>query len=226
MKQYGQFCGLARAAEIVGERWALLVLRDLAAGPRRYTDLREGLPGIPSNVLATRLKELEASGLVTRAPADDGTRAIRYRLTDQGHRIEPALRELSLWGASTMTTPREGEVFTDAALAMALRTAFMPGRAHAPRTLEVRAAGAVAGVRTDGTSLDTWPGEATEADVSMEVGPGFRALLAQPPASREPFAQLEESDEVTVTRGEQAGARELLDRLHVPWATEAEQATA
>src|SRR5690606_34656521 len=65
-REYGQFCGLARAAEVLGQRWTLLILRDLLTGPRRYSDLTAGLPGIPSNILATRLKELEGDGLVTR----------------------------------------------------------------------------------------------------------------------------------------------------------------
>ena len=65
-RSYGQFCGLARALELVGERWALLIVRDLLVGPRRFTDLRQGLPRIPTNVLADRLKELEQAGIVRR----------------------------------------------------------------------------------------------------------------------------------------------------------------
>ena len=65
-RTYGQYCGLARALELVGERWALLIIRDLLVGPRRFTDLRRGLPRIPSNVLSDRLKELERDGIVQR----------------------------------------------------------------------------------------------------------------------------------------------------------------
>ncbi|GMA94851.1 hypothetical protein GCM10025881_16750 [Pseudolysinimonas kribbensis] len=83
-QEYGQFCGLARAAEIVGQRWTLLILRDLSVGPRRYSDLVGGLPGIPTNTLASRLKELEEAGLVMRAAPAGGDRSVVYGLTPRG----------------------------------------------------------------------------------------------------------------------------------------------
>ena len=72
-REYGQFCGLARAVEVLGQRWTMLMLRDLFVGPQRYSDLLVGLPGIPTNVLASRLKELEADGLVVREAAPEPT---------------------------------------------------------------------------------------------------------------------------------------------------------
>jgi len=98
MKRYGQACAIARALDVVGERWSLLLVRELTLGPRRYRDLATGLPGIPSNVLAARLRDLQAVGVVTRrtlpAPAD----VTVYELTDAGRALQPALNELLDWG--------------------------------------------------------------------------------------------------------------------------------
>ena len=94
-QHYGQFCGLARAAEIVGQRWTLLILRDLSVGQRRYSDLVAGLPGIPTNTLASRLKELEEEGLVTRTVPTGSERSVVYGLTPRGEELEPALDALS-----------------------------------------------------------------------------------------------------------------------------------
>src|SRR5699024_11974424 len=93
-REYGQFCGLARAAEVLGQRWTLLILRDLLAGPRRYSDLAAGLPGIPSNLLSTRLKELEQDGLIAREARSGADRSIVYAVTDRGAELQPALDAL------------------------------------------------------------------------------------------------------------------------------------
>src|ERR1700730_1429389 len=81
-RTYGQYCGFARALEVVGERWALLVIRDLTVGPRRFTDLRRELPGIPTNILAARLKELELAGVVRRRILPRPAVAVVYELTE------------------------------------------------------------------------------------------------------------------------------------------------
>ncbi|MFR9724016.1 winged helix-turn-helix transcriptional regulator [Streptomyces sp. MS19] len=129
-REYGQFCGLARAMEMVGERWAMLVVRDLLNGPRRYTDLRRGLPAIPTNILSSRLKQLEEAGLATRRALPHPERAVVYELTDYGRDLEPALVALGRWGARTMTEPRPGEAITAEAVAMSFRTAFRPEAAR------------------------------------------------------------------------------------------------
>ncbi|HEV2643341.1 MAG TPA: helix-turn-helix domain-containing protein, partial [Candidatus Elarobacter sp.] len=83
-RAYGQYCGFARALEVVGERWALLVVRDLLVGPKRFTDLLNGLPGIPSNILTARLKELENAGVARRRVLPRPARAVVYELTEYG----------------------------------------------------------------------------------------------------------------------------------------------
>lgn len=129
-REYKQFCGLARAMEVVGERWSMLVVRDLLNGPRRYTDLRKGLPAIPTNILSTRLKQLEEAGLATRRALPHPERGVVYELTDYGRDLEPALIALGRWGARTMTEPRPGEAITAEAVAMSFRTAFRPEQAR------------------------------------------------------------------------------------------------
>ncbi|MFB4289591.1 winged helix-turn-helix transcriptional regulator [Nonomuraea sp. ATR24] len=129
-REYGQFCGLARAMEMVGERWTMLVIRNLLTGSQRYTDLRNGLPAIPTNILSARLKQLEEAALVTRRALPYPDRAVVYELTDYGRDLEPALIALGRWGARTLTEPRPGELVTAESVAMSFRTAF---RAQAAR---------------------------------------------------------------------------------------------
>jgi DNA-binding HxlR family transcriptional regulator len=123
-RDYKQYCGLARALELVGERWALLIIRDLSVRPRRYTDLLEGLPGIPTNVLSSRLKELEQSGIVERRVAPAPQRGILYALTPAGQALEPAILTLGRWGATQLDDPRPGEIVTPESVTMNLRAAF------------------------------------------------------------------------------------------------------
>ena len=98
MKRYEQTCAIARALDIVGERWSLLLVRELTLGPRRYRDLATGLPGIPSNVLAARLKDLQTAGVVTRRTLPAPTDVTLYELTDAGRALQPLLGELLHWG--------------------------------------------------------------------------------------------------------------------------------
>src|SRR3981189_2283805 len=93
-RSYGQYCGLARALELVGERWALLIVRDLLVGPRRFTDLRQGLPRIPTNVLSDRLTELEQSGIIRRRVLPRPSGSVVYELTEYGSRLEDAVLRL------------------------------------------------------------------------------------------------------------------------------------
>jgi DNA-binding HxlR family transcriptional regulator len=184
-REYGQFCGLARAAEVLGQRWALLILRDLLVGPRRYSDLLAGLPGIATNVLAARLKELEGDGLVTCELQTGKGRSVVYRATARAQELVPALDALGRWGAATMRAPREGEVVTDAALVAGLRGAageWAPvGRAPIRGrdvVYVVRSGEAVAHATVRGTTVKVEAGEHADPDLVVVAGPGFRDLLA------------------------------------------------
>ncbi|MGW9630609.1 winged helix-turn-helix transcriptional regulator [Agromyces sp. NPDC055520] len=117
---FGQYDGVARALERVGDRWALLIVRDLLVGARRYGDLKAGLPRIPTNILSDRLKELQEAGVVRRVPTVRGG----YELTALGLGLEPVVIALARWGWSVLGDPAEGESVTHDGLAVALRAAF------------------------------------------------------------------------------------------------------
>lgn len=177
---YGQFCGLARAAEVLGQRWTLLILRDLLVGPRRYSDLVAGLPGIPSNLLATRLKELEQDGLIVREARAGLDRSIVYAVTARGAELRPALDALSRWGAAGMHEPREGEIVTEASLVSALRVGAERGIAPEGEAIAytVRAGDVAVQASVGGGAIEVAPGAHPKADLVITAGPGFRDLLA------------------------------------------------
>jgi DNA-binding HxlR family transcriptional regulator len=109
-RSYNQYCGIARSLDIVGERWTLLIVRDLLLGSRRYSDLLHGLPGITTNLLAKRLKEMEAAGLIERVRTTASETGHAYRLTKLGQGLEPAVQALATWGwRSMMTGAKRGE---------------------------------------------------------------------------------------------------------------------
>src|ERR1700722_2548754 len=124
-RSYGQYCGITTAVELVTERWALLIVRDLLVGPRRYTDLKQGLPKIPTNILSTRLKELQEGGGIRRTALRSC--GMVYELTDYGRELEPIVLALGGWGFRSMGDPKDDDIVTADSLTMALRTAFRPG---------------------------------------------------------------------------------------------------
>lgn len=120
MRSYGQYCSIARALDVVGDRWTLLLVRELLLhGPSRYTDLKNGLPGVAANLLADRLRELEQMGLVKREDAPPPVATQVYDLTEDGTALEPVLRALGLWGLRYMNDERPSDAFQASWLAYA-----------------------------------------------------------------------------------------------------------
>jgi DNA-binding HxlR family transcriptional regulator len=109
-KTYGQFCSVARSLDVVGDRWALLVVRELLLGPCRFTDLQGALPGIGTNVLSTRLRELEAAGVVEQRRVPAPTPAVLYALTDAGRGLREVIGALGRWGLDRLETPGDGDI--------------------------------------------------------------------------------------------------------------------
>lgn len=128
-RQYGQFCPLAKALDILGERWTLLIVRELLVGPRRYTDLRDALPGLATDLLAARLRDLQGAGVLDRREVPPPTPATVYQLTERGVALRPVIRELSLWGRPLLAEPGDDHV-PDSALLLGLEAAFRPERAN------------------------------------------------------------------------------------------------
>lgn len=127
-RTYNDLCGLSHALELVGERWAILVLRELSYGPKRFTDIRSGLPSASPNVLSQRLRELEAHGIVKRRVLAPPAASKVYELTEWGRELEPTLRSLGRWAARSPHFPDSGH-FSASSLAMNLETMFLADRA-------------------------------------------------------------------------------------------------
>jgi DNA-binding HxlR family transcriptional regulator len=177
-RSYGQFCGLARALELVGERWALLIVRDLLVGPRRFTDLRQGLPRIPTNVLSERLKELEQSGIVRRRILPRPAASVVYQLTAYGSQLEDAVMRLGLWGAQSLGEPRPDEIMTADSMVMALRTTFVPAAANGLQAgFELHLGQIVIHARVDSGKVAVAEGALADPDLVIEAGPGLKDLM-------------------------------------------------
>jgi DNA-binding HxlR family transcriptional regulator len=108
-KRYDQYCGVCHALSLVGERWALLVVRELLHGPKRYTDLLHGMPGVGTNILAARLRELEAGGVVQKRKLPPPAASTVYELTEYGKQLEEPLHALARWGARSLGPPGKGD---------------------------------------------------------------------------------------------------------------------
>jgi DNA-binding HxlR family transcriptional regulator len=112
VRSYGQFCALAKALDVVGDRWSLLIVRELLLrGPCRYTDVRTGVPRIATNLLADRLRDLEDAGVVRREEAPPPVATTLYHLTDRGHELDPVIRALGIWGSPMLATAPDDDEF-------------------------------------------------------------------------------------------------------------------
>jgi DNA-binding HxlR family transcriptional regulator len=118
-RDYGEHCGIARALDVVGERWTLLIVRELLTGPKRFTDLAERFPVIGRNLLTERLRQLEADGLVQRS-------ARRYELTELGHDLRPVLDQLAIWGMKVLEPYPSGREFSVLWATLSMRAAGDP----------------------------------------------------------------------------------------------------
>ena len=126
-KRYEQYCPMAHALDLVGDRWALLVIRELMHGPKRYTDLVDNLQGIGTNILAARLRDLETHGIVARRTLPPPAASKVYELTDYGRELRPAMRELAIWGARSLGPPTgAGEELFEGWLANAMDIVMAP----------------------------------------------------------------------------------------------------
>jgi DNA-binding HxlR family transcriptional regulator len=140
MRSYDEYCAVAKSLDLVGDRWTLLVVRELSLrGPSRYTDLRNGLPGVATNLLADRLRDLEAAGLVAREEAPPPVATTLFRLTERGEGLKPVLDELMRWGLPLMVEQRDEEAVRSHWLAGAVEVMLSDHRPDGdPVTLELR----------------------------------------------------------------------------------------
>jgi DNA-binding HxlR family transcriptional regulator len=171
-RSYDDPCGIARALNLIGERWALLVVRELMFGPKRFTDLKAGLPTASQNVLSHRLRELEECGVITRRQLGPPVGASAYSLTPRGYALRPVIMELARWGCHAPTDSTAH--LSVAALMFALLTTFSPERAgDLTATIELRVSREHFRARIAGGILDITPGSADNPDavLTTEAGP-------------------------------------------------------
>jgi DNA-binding HxlR family transcriptional regulator len=166
-RTYGEACAAAHALDLVGERWALLVVRELIFGPKRFSDLRAGLPHIGPNRLSERLRSLEAAGIVTKRRLGPPVGSAVYALTDWGQRLEPVLVELGRWGRHSPSRDLDAHLGVDA-LMLALRADFDPdlGR-DLTATWTLRFGTDAFAVRASNGHLEIHRGEAADPDATV-----------------------------------------------------------
>ena len=169
MRTYGQYCSVAKALDVVGDRWTLLIIRELLLqGPCRYTDLKNGLPGIATNLLADRLRELEQAGLIWREEAPPPVATALFHLTDAGNELEPVLNALGGWGTRYMAQPDDGDEFRSHWFAFPA-SFFLHDRDPdgPPVTIELRAADRPAVIEVSGGTVTTRTGTAAGPDLIL-----------------------------------------------------------
>ncbi|MGB3633329.1 MAG: winged helix-turn-helix transcriptional regulator [Rubrobacteraceae bacterium] len=168
-RTYDDGCAAAHALDLVGERWALLTVRELMLGPKRFTDLRAGLPGVSPNVLAQRLRELEGTGVVRRRKLPPPAASKVYELTEWGKELEPVLVQLGRWGARSPSKPYDAALGVDS-LILSFRTMFDSRRADGlSATYELRFGEDVFRAVVDEGRLEVVRGSADRPDVILEA---------------------------------------------------------
>jgi DNA-binding HxlR family transcriptional regulator len=173
MRSYGQFCSVARALDVIGDRWTLLIIRELLLrGACRYTDLKNGLPGIATNLLADRIRELEAAGLIRREEAPPPVATTLVHLTEAGAELEPVIRALGTWGIRFMARPEGDDEFRSQWFAFPVEEFLRDADPGAPPvSIELRTAADPAVVEVSGGSVHTRIGTAESPDLVLAGGP-------------------------------------------------------
>lgn len=167
-RSYNQYCGLAHALDVLGERWSLLIIRELLTGPKRYKDLQKHLTGIGTNLLAQRLKLLEEEGIIERRLLPPPASTEAYGLTERGQALEPALIELARWGLGSIGKPDPDDTYSGHWSILAMKAVFRPERAAEVRaTYEFRVGEDVFYARVENSTLITSQGSAPSPDVVM-----------------------------------------------------------
>src|SRR5947207_6612840 len=170
-RTYGDRCGIARALDVVGERWALLVVRELLLGPKGFTDLRVGLPHLSPDVLTVRLRDLERAAVVRRRKLAPPASSWVYELTEWGRELEPAVLALARWGSRAPFPGGDAGIGIDSVV-LALMTMFDPGGAEGlEASYELRLGEERFHARVAGRRLEVARGEATEPDAIIETDP-------------------------------------------------------
>src|SRR5947209_3321244 len=173
MRSYGQYCSVAKALDLIGDRWSVLIVRELLLrGPCRYTDLLGGLPGIATNLLADRLRELAKADILAREDAPPPVATALFRLTARGEQLAPIVRELGRWGAPLMAEAAGDAAFRSRWLQLPVEL-FLSDRApdRPPVQIELRTGDEPMTIRTGGGEVRAHPGAAEDPDLVLSGAP-------------------------------------------------------
>ncbi|GAB3742159.1 winged helix-turn-helix transcriptional regulator [Microlunatus parietis] len=211
-RRYDDRCAVAHGLDLVGERWALLVVRDLLLGPKRFTDLRTGMPGASPDVLTQRLRELQAAGIVQRRKLAPPAGSWVYELTAWGSELEPIVTALGRWSSRSRSMPSGAPISVDS-LMLSLRALFDPAAADGfAATVGLRLGEDRFRVRIEDGRIDVTRDDAVDADVTVDTDPAvLTALLHE---GRRP-AEAERSGELRLD-GDRATARRFLKLFPLP----------
>ena len=210
-RKYEDACGIARSLDVIGERWALLVVRELVFGPKRFTDLRTGLRGVSQNVLSQRLRDLETVGVIRRTVLGPPASTQAYELTELGRALEPMLVAMSRWGA--LTPVATGADMSNDAFALALKALHAPGGDGDFRgRVRVRLVRDAFDVRIDGERIDVARAVGADPELVIESSESvLRAVMF----GRRTIDDAIEAGELTIT-GDRTRAMAFLDRFALP----------
>jgi DNA-binding HxlR family transcriptional regulator/putative sterol carrier protein len=211
-RTYGDGCAIARGLDLVGERWALLVVRELLLGPKRYTDLKNGLPNASPNVIYDRLRELERAGVVKRdkLPPPAGSRV--YALTDWGHELEDTVMSLGRWAARSPSQPKVARIGADS-MVLALRARFDSDAAVGQRaSYELRLGEDRFRIEVSDDAINVARGSADQADATIETDPGTLAAVLW---NGRPLADAQRAGQLRI-EGNQAAVERLVRLFPMP----------
>jgi DNA-binding HxlR family transcriptional regulator/putative sterol carrier protein len=213
MRTYGDGCAIARALDLVGERWALLVVRELLLGPKRYTDLRRGLANASPNVLSQRLGELERAGVVRRRKLPPPAGARVYELTDWGLELEETVMSLGRWAARSPTPPSDAPIVSADSIILALRARFDSEAAHGLRaSYELRLGEDRFRIEVADDEMEVARGDADQADAMIDTDPNtLNAVLW----GDRPLAEAQRSGKMT-TEGDKTAVERFVRLFPMP----------
>jgi DNA-binding HxlR family transcriptional regulator len=210
-RTYGDACGIARALDVVGERWALLVVRELLLGPQRFSDLRRALPNAASNVIADRLRELEGRGVVTRRTLPPPAASSVYELTAWGRDLEPIVLALGNW-AMPVPLPPTPTALSATSVLLFLRTAARVDPRAAPTVCHLELNDRPWTLKIENGQLQVHSGEPTAPDVSLRTDPETLNVLLGDPSKLDAVV----SETRAAVTGDWSALRCLLDAVRAP----------
>ena len=205
-RAYNQYCPIARVLDVVGERWSLLIVRELLLGPRRFTDLAQGLPGIGTSVLTTRLKELEQNGLVVKRTLPAPAASVVYELTADALGLAGMLAAMADWGMTLLGRPADKDEIQGRWLVLGLAVTTKDAQSVPDATYELRIGDDILHVRAVNGHLQPSQGPVANPDATITMSAATLAAIT----SGDVDISSPQADRLIAVEGDAAGAQRLL----------------